>query len=52
VWTAIRKQWDYVALTRLLGLDVTAAVTAGPVPGSDVLTPAASVGWLTTSKSG
>jgi hypothetical protein len=28
VWTAIRKQWDYLALTCLLGLYVTAAVAA------------------------
>jgi hypothetical protein len=28
VWTAIREQWDYLALTCLLGLNVTAAVAA------------------------
>jgi hypothetical protein len=28
VWTAIRKEWDYFALTCLLGLYVTAAVAA------------------------
>jgi hypothetical protein len=28
MWTAIRKQWDYLALTCLLGLYVTAAVAA------------------------
>ena len=28
MWTAIRKQWDYFALTFLLGLYVTAAFAA------------------------
>jgi hypothetical protein len=28
MWTAIRKQWDYLALTCLLGLYVTAAFAA------------------------
>jgi hypothetical protein len=26
MWTAIRKEWDYLALTFLLGLYVTAAL--------------------------
>ena len=26
MWTAIRKEWDYLALALLLGLYVTAAV--------------------------
>jgi hypothetical protein len=28
MWTALRKDWDYLALTFLLGLYVTAAAVA------------------------
>jgi hypothetical protein len=31
MWTAIRKQWDYLALTCLLGLYVTAAAVVASV---------------------
>jgi hypothetical protein len=37
MWTAIRKQWDYLALTCLLGLYVTAALAAVI---ASILTPA------------
>jgi hypothetical protein len=53
-WTAIRKQWDYLALAFLLGLYVTAATAAVSLrsdAGSNVFDPGGGC-WLTTSKSG
>jgi hypothetical protein len=31
MWTAIRKKWDYLALTFLIGLYVTAAVAVAVI---------------------